>query len=114
MSKQIKIVRSRGRMFAAAALGTEPKFRHDCDGPCCAFHGRFWPDQKIKDLSYDVWISSPISNDGIQESVMVLRKGDGGPEYRSFPLLLSEFFPTFGDALDIMRLTDDLIADGRI
>lgn len=111
--RPIPVVRSKGRMFASAVLGAEPKFTHDCKDSCCAFHGRFWLNQELKAISWDVWISSPLHGSSTIGS-LILRSGDDGPQYSSLPLDMGELCSPFAEVLGILRLTDDLIADRRI
>ena len=106
----IKCIRSHGKVFAPAILGAEPKFKHDCDLPCCAFHGRFWPSKSRPDFSYDVWISSSLSTG---EGVLILRYGPGA-EYEGMPLEVAALWPRMCDALALISLTDELIGNGEM
>ena len=107
----IKSIQSNGRVFAPAILGAEPKFKHDCDLPCCAFHGRFWPSKSRPDFSYDVWISSSLSTG---EGVLILRDGSKGEQYDCMPLDLAPAIPHMCDALALINLTDELIGNGEM
>lgn len=106
----IKCIRSHGKVFAPAILGIKPKFQHDCDGPCCAFHGRFWPEEGRPNLSYDVWISSSIKTG---EGVLMLRFGPEG-QYQSVPLEIAPLWPDMCDVLALINLTDELIGNGEM
>ena len=107
----IKCIRSHGKVFAPAILGIKPKFQHDCDGPCCAFHGRFWPDESKPQFSYDVWISSSVKTG---EGVLILRDGSKGESYNSMPLDLAPMVPHMCDVLALINLTDELIGNGEM
>lgn len=57
-------------------MGTTPRFEHDCTNPgCCRFAGRT--------LRCDVYAYASM----LGETGVIMRRGDDGPDYSSYPTM---------------------------
>lgn len=100
-----KIVKTRFGYISLAVQGEKPEFNANCSCGECVFHGRF--RQKGESRAMDLWIS------GSNPAEAMASLFDGNTEIR-FPLFLAAAHPRIGDAIDALRVAEELYADGRI